>query len=217
MKVNHVLPMLLALLLLPVVAQADVITIDGSSSDWPSPPDTLMDDPDGDASAGYDIDENWFEWDYTSDNVCFAYTTNDSLAAGNADNFSRIVMNTVSGGGTISGFAGQDYYIEYDLYSASPSYSLHYWSGSAWLEDTTPNYLAVARGTSFVEWACDADDIGRPDEFEWGAHLDDGSDLTDDLCPADAKQRGFTPEPATMILLPIGLAALAGWRRRNSA
>ena len=134
MKVNHVLPMLLALLLLPVVAQADVITIDGSSSDWPSPPDTFMDDPDGDASAGYDIDENWFEWDYTSDNVCFAYTTNGALAAGNADNFSRILMNTVSGGGTISGFTDQDYYIEYDLYSASPTYSLHYWDGSNWQE-----------------------------------------------------------------------------------
>lgn len=63
------------------------------------------------------------------------------------------------------------------------------------------------------EWALDRDDIGRPANFLWAAYLDKGGSDPDDYCPHDADQPGYTPEPSTMVLLPITLAAVGLWRR----
>ncbi len=222
--------MMVALLLFTsAVAPADIITIDGDNADWASP-DTVNDDPDETTAQGYDVDLNYFEWDEDSDHVCFYFQTYGVMPADTVDDYARILINAdenSSTGGAVNTVPGMEYYIEWAL-GASDTPVLYAYSGSSWGPVSNPSYLAVARGDiddpvggdddyTIVEWALGASDIGRPGRFLWGAYLDNGGSDPDDYCPDDADQGGRTPEPTTLILLPIGLAALSAWRRRKTS
>ncbi len=218
-KALLVMTAIFSLLLLVSFAYADVITINGSDSDWTSP-DTVNDDPDEGIAQDYDIDLNYFEWDDVNENLCFAYYTYDTLAAYTADNFTRILINADADGGTggtTCQVDGIEYYLQWDLARTTPAPELWYWNGSDWLENTSPVYVDVDYGGKFVEWAVAAADVGYPSKFEWGAYLDNGGTGDDDFCPDDCDQRGFTPEPATMTLFGLGLLGLGAWRRRRTA
>lgn len=228
---NPVLILLGMLLALAACAAADVITIDGSSADWANP-DTINNDPVGDVvyyvggnpnyNYNYDIQYNYFEWDADNNNVCFAFLTNQDLPAnaGSGDEITEILLNTDKNdatGGTKRGVPGLEYYLHWDFTNAP---ELWKYTGS-WTQVASPS-LSVARGVSgdpgdnlkLVEWALGADDIGWPAEFWWGAYLDNGGQWSDDYCPDDAKQYGFTPEPGTLGLVSLGLLGMIAWRRR---
>ena len=220
--------MLVALLLFTsAVAQADIITIDGDNADW-SDPDNVNDDPNESTADGYDVDLNYFEWDVDSDHVCFYFQTYDVMPPDSVDDYARILINADENsgtGGAVNTVPGMEYYLEWAL-GASDTPEFYAFNGG-WSQ-VTPTYLEVERGDiddpvgggddyTIVEWALGAYDIGRPGRFLWGAYLDNGGEDPDDYCPDDADQPGRTPEPTTLILFPIGLAALGAWRRRKAA
>jgi hypothetical protein len=233
MKAVPTLASIAAVLLLPIgPTHADMITIDGDNTDWVAP-DYITNDPD-EASItlqGYDIDYNYFEWDYDNDHVCFMFQTYAVMAGGDSSDYAEILINADKDTGTGQsrhGCVGAEYYMSWELGTGTPATLLFYKDvAGSWVAQT-PIYGAVAKGDiddppgggddyTIVEWALDADDIGRPAYFWWGAYLDNGQESADDNCPDNMKDNGKTPEPTTLVLVPMGLAALAAWRRRTAA
>ncbi len=204
-------------------AYGDVITIDGDSSDWSSP-DSMNDDAnEAGTTDAWDIDENWYEWDQANVYMCFAYITYDDINTTPGGDYSYILLDVppldvAAGTPVTAGPTDIDYYLSWLMDGDSPK--LYEWTGTAFSEVTGAD-VSMALGTgsdaNFVEWRVDARHVGLPGKFEWGAYLDDGGGSADDYCPDSYEQGGRTPEPTTMLLLPIGLAALGVWRRNKSA
>ena len=221
-------------------AWADVITIDGYDTDWGSP-DTSHNDPDEVEVTlqGYDIDWTYAQWDDVNNRVAFMMQTIAPCSQAYAADFIEFLINADESGatgGSWHGSVGADYMIywefdgdEYTAYnptSASHAPSFHYWNSG------TNNWSAVAGlgandlviawgdnggvpGYSIVEVTLNPTLIGMPGKFTWGTYLHNGDESADDRSPDTMDQRGYTPEPTTLALLPLGLAGLAAWRRRT--
>ncbi len=214
------LAVLLILLFTATIAAAEVINIDGSDADWTSITiDTINDDPIGDVvdppadyNYAYDIDWNYFEWDVANNNLAFAFYTEEDLGS-TAGHFAEIFLNTDkdSTGGTWRSVPGLEYYMTWDM--DGTDWELWEWTTS-WSQVSSPD-MSAAKGSDFVEWAVDADEVGYPATFYWGAYLDNAGVWSDDYCPDDYEQEGFIPEPGTMALMSLGLVGFAAWRRRR--
>ncbi len=219
---------------------ADVITVDGSDSDWSSP-DTTNDDPDESTVTlqGYDIDYTYAEWDAANARIGFMTQTIEPCSQAYAADFVEFLINADendSTGGSWHGATGADYRIywdfdgtEYTAYnptSGSSAPTLESWNSvtSSWQTVTGlgSNDLLIAWGDngtgpdySIIECTLNPTYIGMPDKFEWGCYLDNGDESADDGSPGTMDQRGYTPEPTTLALLPLGLMGLVAWRRRK--
>ncbi len=223
-------------------AWADVITVDGSDSDWSSP-DTSHDDPDesGITLQGYDLDWTYAEWDSANGRAAFMARTIDACDQAYPADLIEFLINADendSTGGSWHGATGADYRIRWDFdgteYTAyNPTSGSHvpaldYWNTGT--NDWSPvtglgaSDLLIAWGDngagpdySIIECTLNPSYIGMPDKFKWGCYLDNGDESADDSSPGTMDQRGYTPEPTTLALLPLGLAGLAAWRRRKKS
>jgi len=234
---------LVAILVVGVVAfgaWADVITVDGSDSDW-STPDTSHDDPDESAVTlqGYDIDWTYAEWDSANGRAAFMTRTIDACSQAYAADFIEFLINADENdgtGGSWHGATGADYRIYWDLdgteytaynpTSGTNAPSFDYWNAGSWtaVSGLGASDLSIAWGDngagpdySIIECTLNPSYIGMPEKFKWGCYLDNGDESADDRSPGTMDQRGYTPEPTTLALLPLGLAALAAWRRRTGS
>jgi len=218
-------------------AWADVITIDGYDTDWSSP-DTSHDDPDESTVTlqGYDIDWTYAEWDSTNGRAAFMTQTIDPCSQAYGADFIEFVINADENNGTGTtwyGAEGADYRINWDLdgteytaynpTSGSHAPTFYYWDAGSWtgLGTLGASDLVIAWGDngagpdySIIECTLNPTYIGMPDKFKWGCYIDNGDESADDRSPGTMDQRGYTPEPTTLALLPLGLAGLAAWRRR---
>lgn len=197
----------------------------------PGPPITYLPE--------YDIDWTYFEWDESDGTTNFMCTTIDPISNAYGADYVEIIINAdddeTTGSPNYHDAVGADYYLTWDLdgtagtayqFGSSNSPLWYYWVGDqvtgSWSIDMTlsASDLVVAWGNigtdySVIEVSINPDLFGSPDSFTWGMYLDNGTTASDDASPDRYNQRGYTPEPTTMALLPIGLAALAAWRRRR--
>jgi len=222
-------------------AYADLITIDGDDADW-ADPDTAEHDPnevnDSGRPDGYDISDTYYIWDYDATRSAFMMETYGIMSHGSdyVGDLIEFLINAddnTATGTTYHSAAGAEYMVQWTLdgteYTAyDPSMGLgptwQEWNGSAWvavsgLDDSDVQIAWGSQGTDFtiVECIVDPSLFGTPEMFTWGVYLDNGGEPADDICPGNMRQRGYTPEPSTLALLPLGLAALAAWRRRRTA
>jgi hypothetical protein len=225
-----------------VAAHADVITIDGDDSDWLAADiDSMNDDPQDIFESGtpyleYDLDFTYAEWDEVNEISNFMGITYAPLSHEDIDDRVEILLNidddNTTGSLETHSVAGLEYRavwnldgVEGTVYGATWEQwndSGNFWEtvsvpgGSlkfAWSNDTSDadpaNHYGIIEGSidpTLFEW---------PDKFQWGMYLDNGTNPDDDSSPAGFDQRGYTPEPTTMVLLPLGLAGLAALRRRR--
>lgn len=232
------------LLVWAAAASADLITIDGDDSDW-TDPDSAHDDPVGDVRDGndppnflypYDIDYTYFKWDGINNKANFMAQTVEPITDAYEADFVEIIINAdddeTTGAPNYHDAAGADYYLSWSLdgdkgttyeFGSSQTPTWYEWNGSSFslvLAGLDANDLVIAYddvGTDYsvIEVAINGSLFGSPDAFTWGMYLDNGTTASDDASPNDYSQRGYTPEPTTLVLLPLGLAGLAVWRRRR--
>jgi len=230
-----------------MVAHADVITIDGSDTDWLNP-ESSQNDPNGDVAVpgdpptylpSYDIDWTYYAWDPSDSTSNFLGNTIDPITHAYSADFVEIIINADNNGTTGSSnyhdAVGADYYLTWDLdgtagtayqFLSSHSPLWYKWvgdqaTGSFSLDlSLSASDLVIAwgdNGTAYssIEASINPNLFGSPDCFVWGMYLDNGTTASDDASPDFYNQRGYTPEPTTMALLPLGLAGLAAWRKRR--
>jgi hypothetical protein len=204
---------------------ASPITIDGNDSDWTGITiDSIFydatgsSDDNGEPADGYDLDETWYEYDSTNDILNFAFTiADDNLAGGGNEGFSRLYLDTEPGGGSLSAVCNIDYYLEWDL-TADPAFGSNLifrdWTGSGFTVVGSADDADVERDTTFAEWSIARSEVGNPtwNDFTWGFHLDNDTTGNDDLA---INELNVVPAPGLAVLMPIGLAAVAVWRRRR--
>ncbi len=220
-------------------AWADVITVDGDDSDWLNP-DSTHDDPDEAEVTlqGYDIDYTYAVWDTVNAMSAYLTQTIDPCTQAYGADFVEYVMdadeNKSTGSPNWYGLEGADYRITWDLdgteYTAyNPTSASHVPKFYEWNSGTTDWDLVTGMSATdlVIAWGDDGTDysviectlnpsyIGMPADYVWGCYLDNGDISADDRSPGTMRQRGYTPEPTTLALLPIGLAGLAYWRRRK--
>ncbi len=216
------------------IANADLITVDGSLADWISPDYSNHDGADlGPGHEAYDIDWNYQEWDATTGRAYFAFdVVGSTLQADNTGNHVDIFIDIDSNKSTGStagsgdyGILGMEYWLYYDLSGAGgnqgsagygTNFAMYALSGGTWTLVNSPAYFAVARGTKAVEFGIAGLDIGSPDNFLWGAYFDNGVLAGEDWCPDTFDQPGRAPEPATLALFALGVTGLYLKRRRSS-
>lgn len=187
---------------------------------------------------GYDIDYTYYLWDEVNGMSGFLAATVDPTDHSYSADFIEILIDAdsdTSTGGTWHNQEGADYRIYWDYDgTANTAYTpgssqhpvyLQQWTGTPGSEWSTiaglgANDLLVAWGNegsdySVIEVALNPTYIGNPDQFVWGFYLDNGTTASDDASPNNMRQRGYTPEPATLTLLSLGLAGVVVWRRRK--
>lgn len=211
------------------------ITVDGNDADWTSPV-SWCDDPIGDVTIpGYDIDFICSDYDEAADRLAFMARTVAQMNHQNSSDFVEFIFNadgdTSTGDGDWHGCVGADYRFEWDLDgAANTAYDwttahkplFYTWTGSAW---SGPSFslaaddIRIAWGHvstySIIECTVNPALIGNPNEFVWGAYLDNGGTSPDDY--AECRVRGDdddSPEPATWVLL-AATAAVGVLRRRR--
>ncbi len=189
---------------------------------------------------GYDIDWSYGLWDNEASRVAFMLQTVDPTphSGDQSADFVEILINVdddEATGGSWHEMDGADYRIwwnydgtagtTYDLGSANHPVYWQEWVGgpNSWstVGGTDAGDVLMAwddQGTDYSVIECTANPelFGTPDEFTWGFYLDNGTTASDDASPNDMNQRGYTPEPTTLALLPLGLLGLAAWRRRSN-
>lgn len=197
-------------------ATADVIHIDGLDTDWTSP-DSVHVDGDEAMLDQWDIDVTYYEWDSLNGYMNFAFYTIDPLDTSASGDKCYIMLDVPvfddpAGTPVTGGPTDIDYYIDWQMDGAQPV--LRNGVDDSIVAGASPT---VAYSGNFVEFQLASYYVGTPGEFQWGAYLDDGGGSADDYAPDSYEQRGYTPEPTTLVLLPLGLAGLAAWRRRREA
>jgi len=226
-----------------VVANADVITIDGDDSDWINP-ESSHNDPNGDVAVpgnpptylpAYDIDWTYYAWDPSDGTSNFLGQTIDPITNAYGADFVEIIINAdndlTTGSSNYHDAVGADYYLTWGLDgTAGTAYGFPNVLWYKWIGDQATGAFQVQiidlsdiqiawddSGTDYssIEVSVNPNLFGSPDDFVWGMYLDNGTTASDDASPDLYNQRGYTPEPTTMALLPLGLAGLAAWRKRR--
>ena len=215
------------------IGNPNVVVYDDTNGDVATPPPTVTFLP------GYDIDYSYFLWDQQAGRAGFMFQTIDPTLQTYDGDVIEILINAdddKTTGGNWHEMQGADYRIlwNFDGTAGNPSNLgpasedqayFQQWTGAPdWgsvspLADTDVIIAWGNHGTDYsvVEATVNPDIFGAPNDFTWGFYLDNGGTASDDASPNTMNQRGYTPEPTTLVLLPIGLAGLAGWRRRRSA
>ncbi|NLO07650.1 MAG: PEP-CTERM sorting domain-containing protein [candidate division WS1 bacterium] len=224
---------------------ADVITVDGDDSDWLNPDsshddplgDVVVPGTPPTPLPGYDLDWTYYSWDADNGRAAFMGQTAAPTTHTYSADFVEILINAdddLDTGGEWHEMLGADYRVWWDydgvaneVYDPISSGHPVYWD--QWVGGSTgwqtvaglqASDVLIAWGNmgsdySVIEVTLNPSLFGNPDAFTWGMYLDNGTTASDDASPDRMDQRGYTPEPTTFVLLPLGLAALAGWRRRT--
>jgi len=189
----------------------------------------------------YDIDWTYYSWDASDGTANFMSTTIDPISDAYGADLVEIIINAdddeTTGSPNYHDAVGADYYLTWSL-DGTKGTAYDYGSLNAadwyqWVGDQSTGFfgeitslnasdIVIAYGDegtdySVIEASINPSLFGSPDAFTWGMYLDNGTTASDDASPADYSQRGYTPEPTTLVLLPLGLAALGVWRRRRDA
>lgn len=212
-------------LTLCVGAGADIITIDGSSSDWTYVDDLHYDGNEALVPDAWDIDQTFALWEEGL-KINFGLRTYTSLGT-NINAFLTIGLDSdrdMGTGGQWNGIDGFDYLMQWNLRNTS-SPDLYEWNSGIndWELVVGGGALAKRGPTSgtdsdFVEASIPLPSIGNPTFFPgifWGAYLDNGQQPPDDLSPNDLRQDLSIPEPGTYALGALCLLGLGVWRRRR--
>ncbi|MCE5238897.1 PEP-CTERM sorting domain-containing protein [bacterium] len=214
-------------------AHAEVITIDGSDADWGSPDWSATDPVDLDsADAAYDIIWIGHEADTDQNRICFSYYTAGTVPSPGAGIYTRMLLDVdmnASTGGIGNRWSGVDYFIQWD-YDNSSAPTAYVWNPvTSNFDLDNPTYIAAMKGDgtaghpdNFVEFALSVSDtIGNENGVNYFRMVsalagDRGVvDVAPDLSGYPGEE--FSPEPTTLVLLPVGLAVFAAWRRRRAA
>lgn len=229
---RSVLTLSVVLLLTATWAHADAVTVDGSDVDW-SNPTWYATDP-ADLASGYEgYDITWFAHicDTDQNRIAFAYTTVGTLPTPGAGVYTRMYldqdMNSATGG-TLNGWSGIDYYIQWD-FDNNDAAELYQWNnGTSNYDLFAPHYVGAMKGDgspghpdNFVEMSMSVyDTIGNENgpNFWRIVNVVEGPNVVDvvpDISMPAAEE--FSPEPGTYALMALGLVGFVVLRRRKSA
>lgn len=223
-------------------AVADIITIDGDDAEW-SDPDFENTDPNESMADSWDIAYTAFIWDESAQRLNFLVRTYDPWDNTYSADYLELLIDaddeSTTGTNNWHEMTGADYRVwwsldgsydvAYDADAGSDAPLMQDYDAGATPEpftDSSPapsgDELEIAWGNhdgttgyTAIEIALDPTYIDWPSQFVWGAYVDNGGNPSDDTSPDNMDQRGYTPEPTTLALVPLGLAALAAWRRRR--
>ena len=233
----------LLVLVVPSSVVADVITIDGSDTDWGSITPPASDGNETGINDAYDINRNWFHWGYNSSNERRYFMMVEQFAPSpsggfNSGSYTELLINAGPGGGSRRGLDGVDYYAAVGLnaggeYTQSEAY-WYRWTGTTFSFGGGPGQrysgIPFAWGDNpsgdpaywVLEWELDPDFPtvhGRDPlgDIGWAAFVDDSTTGPEDICPNSGFDDGTIPEPGTLALFGLGLVGMIAIRRRRRA
>lgn len=214
-----------AILALCVVSAGADIVIDGDLADWHTTANvgSHHDGDEGSVGDNYDID---YSYTYLGDtNVYFAFDligdyqgSETTPADGDFVKFAFNLDEDTGTGGGVGGDPGFEYYVYWNLTDKnSPNFDFYKYDSGAW-GAITPSSMDIAADATDpyqgIEMAIGRGDLENDKKFLWGVYYENETE-NDDRSPDHFDQRGEAPEPATLALFALGLAALYLKRRES--